>query len=391
MARASSPRTADAAVAVAGHTGPMLGSPLRSWSLLSLLLGLTAVAAHAGPPRGTGTIVVGVTGIDSPETRLLLVDTTPGTTATGPIEGGTVLHLAGHAPMGVVVDDQHVALVVRAGSRDDGLLLLRDLGTGIEQPLLDGVMATHAPLVRHRPDQATEIVAVRHSPEEIGGATFDVVAVDVKSGTGQVLASAPRLWLTPVQGASDDVAFLVIDGAPGFQPKGARNSDGHAHVDVVKDGILTLRWTLGPGTFRSPVCTASRCVVEQERDGHAVLTDEQGKTLLKGRPGLQPVATATTLAVSSSHKDGSVLVAVGDAPFARWTSGRAGVARPLALVESAGDTTGETVVVAWLDRGPMEPGELWAIAKGGARLLLPPTARTAVTVYGVLPQSEGSR
>ena len=81
------------------------------------------------------------------------------------------------------------------------------------------------------------------------------------------------------------------------------------------------------------------------------------------------------------------MVAVGHAAFTRWASGRSGVARPLALVDSAG----ETVVVAWIDRGPQQPGELWAIAAKGAKRLLPGAERTAVTVYGVLPGSQGGR
>ena len=362
----------------------MLGPLLRFWSLWSLLVG----TAHAHV--GAGVIAVGVTGIDSPETRLLLIDTTVDV-ATTPLERGTVVHRAGHAPVGVVVDDSQLALVVQAGSQDDGLLMLRDLQTGHEHALLDGVMATHAPLVRQRADRSPEIIAVRRGPEGIAGASFDVVAVDVGSSTGQVLASAPRLWLTPVRGAALDIAFLVIDGGPGFQATGSSSSDGHAHVDVVKDGVLAPRWTLGPGTFRSPVCTASRCVVESERDGHAVLLDDQGHVVLTGRPGLQPVASSTTLAVSSSHKDGSIVVAVGHAAFTRWASGRSGVARPLALVDSAGETAGETVVVAWIDRGPQQPGELWAIAAKGAKRLLPGAERTAVTVYGVLPGTQGGR
>ena len=370
----------------------MLGPLLRFWSLWSLLVG----TAHAHV--GAGVIAVGVTGIDSAETRLLLIDTTVDV-ATTPLERGTVVHRAGHAPVGGIVDDGQLALVVQAGSHDDGLLVLRDLQTGREHALLDGVMTTHAPLVRRRADRSPEIIAVRRGSEGIAGTSFDIVAVDVSSSTGQVLASAPRLWLTPVRGAALDVAFLVIDGGPGFQASGnttgntTGNTDGHAHVDVVKDGVLARRWTLGPGTFRSPVCTASRCVVESERAGHAVLLDDQGHVVLTGRPGLQPVASATTLAVSSSHKDGSVVVAVGDGPFTRWTSGRAGVARPLALVETAGDSAGagDSVIVAWIDRGPMEPGELWAIAAKGAKRLLPGAERTAVTVYGVLPGSDGGR
>ena len=102
------------------------------------------------------------------------------------------------------------------------------------------------------------------------------------------------------------------------------------------------------------------------------------------------MASSTTLAASSSHKDGSVVVAVGDGPFTRWTSGRSGVARPLALVDSAGETA-ETVVVAWINRGPQQPGELWAIGTKGAKRLLPGAERTAVTVYGVLPGSQGGR
>ena len=62
-----------------------------------------------------------------------------------------------------------------------------------------------------------------------------------------------------------------------------------------------------------------------------------------------------------------------------------------ALVDSAGETAGETVVVAWIDRGPQQPGELWAIAAKGAKRLLPGAERTAVTVYGVLPGTQGGR
>jgi hypothetical protein len=43
----------------------------------------------------------------------------------------------------------------------------------------------------------------------------------------------------------------------------------------------------------------------------------------------------------------------------------------------------DVVVVAWLDRGVSLPGELWRVGRG-ARRLVTPAPRTAVTVWGLL-------
>lgn len=355
-----------------------------------LFLGAPAEAAH---------VVVGVTPVDASSTALVAIDLDQ--KDAPPMSFGDVAHRQGHAPVGVIIDDDSVALVVEVGNKSDGLLVRRVLGTGVETSLLDEVVPTHAPLVWSRPDGGTELVAVRLRDESARGGTFDVVGVDLKSGTSAVRASGQRLWVTPVHGHAPGLApaFLVVDGGPGFQgpvsvagaTRGEKTGDGHAHLDIVIDGTLVTRHRLGPGSFRSPVRQGELILVEHavEPGRTARLVDARGVEHLRGRPGLSPRVSPSgrVLAASSSKKDGTVLVRTGTGEWQTLSSGRAGVARPLHVVEGGveGGKDGDVVVViAWLDRGVSLPGELWAIRSSGGQLLLPPAPRTAVTVYGTV-------
>lgn len=354
-------------------------------------------AALAAPPIDAAVIAVAVTPIDGAPTSLLAVDLE--TAATRPL--GEVQHRAGHAPVGVVVDDNTIVLVVEVGNFGDGLVVKKDLRTGGETSLLDEAVPGQAPLVWSRPDGGRELLAVRLRGEEVRGGTFEVVGVDLDSGQSQVRASGQRLWVTPFRGPAAGLAptYLVVDGAAGFQgpvsvtgaARGEQTADGHAHVDVVIDGIFVTRTRLGPGAFRAPTRVGERLCVEQSTSlsgavspGSAHLVEVgTGKVLVDGRAGLSPVVSAGgVLAVSSSKKDGSVLVGRGDGAWRAIPGGRAGVARPQLVVDDGDDV----VVVAWLDRGASLPGELWRVGDKG-RALLTPTPRTAVTVLGLLPSA----
>jgi hypothetical protein len=352
---------------------------------------LLPVALALATPAGAASVVVGVTPIDATTTTLLAVDLD---TAASRLLA-EVQHRAGHAPVGVVVDPATVVLVVEVGNGGDALVVKKDLATGSESPLVDEAVPGQAPLPWSRPDGGRELLVVRLRGEEVRGGTFEVVGVDVDRGQSQVRASGQRLWVTPFRGPADGLApsYLVVDGAPGFQgpvsvagaARGEQTGDGHAHLDVVIDGIFVTRSRLGPGAFRSPTRLGARVFIEQSASPTVSRLVEvgTGKVLVEGRPGLSPVVSAGgVLAVSSSKKDGSVLVGRGDGAWRAIPGARAGVARPQLVVDDGDDV----VVVAWLDRGASLPGELWRVGDKG-RALLPPTPRTAVTVFGVLPPS----
>lgn len=286
------------------------------------------------------------------------------------------------------------------GNAADALLVEKDLATGGERPLLDELVPTQAPLVWRRPDGTRELLAVRLRDEQRGGGHFDVTGVDTASGQTVVRASGARLWVTPFRGPAQGLApsYLVVDGGPGFQGPVAvnvpdRTGDGHAHVDVVIDGTFVTQHRLGPGRFHSPVRVGERRLIERAETGKsAALVDVvTGKVLLRGQAGMSPVAGDDGLvAVSSSKKDGSVMVGRLDDAWQTWPSGRSGVARPqLVLGDDDGDGGHDDVVVAWLDRGASLPGELWRVGKT-ARGLWPATPQTAVTVLGVLPSAKAT-
>jgi hypothetical protein len=338
-------------------------------------------------------LVVAVTPIDGATTQLLAVELD---VDVAPRALGTVAHRRGHAPVGVVIDAATIALVVEVGNAGDALVVKKDTETGTEAPLVDEAVPGQAPVLWSRPDGGRELLVVRLRDEEVRGGTFEVVGVDVQSGQSQVRASGQRLWVTPFRGSDAGLApdYLVVDGAPGFQGavssteamRGGRTGDGHAHVDAVVDGIFLTRTRLGPGAFRSPTRFAERLLVEQSSSLWTRLVEiGTGKVLIEGRPGLSPVVSAGgVLAVSSSKKDGSVLVGRGDGAWRVVPGSRAGVARPQLVVDDGDDHGDDGIVVAWLDRGASLPGELWRVGTK-ARVLLPPTPRTAVTVLGLLP------
>jgi|GEM_PF-1159409 len=356
----------------------------------SLLVASTLLLTPASLAR---EVVVAVTPIDAGTTTLLAVDLDIDAV---PRPLGTVAHRVGHAPVGAVLDAATVALVVEVGNSGDALVLKKDLATGAETALVDEAVPGQAPVLWSRPDAGGELLVVRLRGEEVRGGLFEVVGVDVTSGQSQVRASGQRLWVTPFRGPAEGLApgYLIIDGAPGFQGpvsvaeamNGGRTGDGHAHVDVVIDGIFVTRTRLGPGAFRSPTRLAERLLVEQSSSTSSSVVARlievgTGKVLIEGRPGLSPaVSPAGVLAVSSSKKDGSVLVGRGDGAWRMVPGARAGVARPQLVVDDGDDV----VVVAWLDRGASLPGELWRVGDK-ARVLLPPTPRTAVTVLGLVP------
>jgi hypothetical protein len=338
-------------------------------------------------------LVVAVTPIDAAATRLLAVDLE---VERAPRALGTVDHRRGYAPVGVVIDASTIVLVVEVGNAGDALVVKKDTVTGAEVPLVDEAVPGQAPLLWSRPDGGRELLVVRLRDEEVRGGTFEVVGVDVQSGQSQVRASGQRLWVTPFHGPDAGLSpgYLVLDGAPGFQGtvslaeamSGGRTGDGHAHVDVVIDGIFLTRTRLGSGAFRSPTRFKERLFVEQSSSSWTRLVEVgTGKVLIEGRPGLSPAVSAGgMLAVSSSKKDGSVLVGRGDGAWRVVPGSRAGVARPRLVVDDGDDHGDDDVIVAWLDRGASLPGELWRVGNK-ARVLLPPTPRTVVTVLGLVP------
>lgn len=353
----------------------------------ALLMASTLLLTSTSQAR---EVVVAVTPIDAATSTLLAVELDVEAT---PRHLGIVQHRLGHAPVGVVLDHASVALVVEVGNVGDALVVRKDLATGAELAMVDEAVSGQAPLLWSRPDGGNELLVVRLRGEEVRGGTFEVVGVDLDSGLSQVRAGGLRLWVTPFRGPAEALApsYLVVDGADGFQgpvsvagaARREKTGDGHAHVDVVIDGTFVTRTRLGPGAYRSPTRYGARLFVEQSPSTTSSRLVEvgSGKVLVEGRPGLSPAVSAGgTLAVSSSKKDGSVLVGRGDAVWRLVPGARAGVARPQLVLDDGDDV----VVVAWLDRGASLPGELWRVG-GKARALLPPTPRTAVTVLGLLP------
>jgi hypothetical protein len=344
------------------------------------------------------TAIVGVTGINDDVTVLYAVDVD--VTAVDAKRAptlkrlGEVQHRAGFAPLGVVVDGHHLALVLAQNDHAQGLLVDFNLKTGKERDLLDEVMVQQRPQLR-RDAGVAHLTVVRGREHGAAGGSFDVVDVAIDHAHGgviqtQIRASAQRLWITPAAG--DAGAVLVINGGDGYRGDGA--DDGDAAIAVVDDGVLKDVVALGAGAFRTPVFFGGRHLIERSDvpGKRASLVDGTGHVWRSGIPGLSPVIASGSagtglLATSSGRKNGEVVV-WRDGSNATLSSGRPGVARPHAVVDSAAGP----VVVAWLDRGAQLPGELLAISKAGGQRLLPPKAHQAVTVYGFLdgPSSASS-
>jgi hypothetical protein len=361
---------------------------------LGLICGVAA-ALCSRPSLGRD-VIVGITPIDADTTTLEVIDLDTATLA--PRRVGELHHRRGYAPVGIVIDDHTVAAVVEIGNEGDALVVKKDLRTQTETPLLDEAVPGQRPLWEPRADGGRELLVVRQRHQQVKGGDFAVVGVDLATHQSTILATAPRLWVTPCVGPSHgaDPAFLVVDGASGFQglaptfPRAVKSptGDGVAHVDVVHGGRFIVRHELGPGSFRTPRRHGSRVVLERSRSAtQAELIElETGKVLVVGRPDLSPVFSPRgVLAVSSSRKDGSVRVQHTQGGWTSVPGSRAGIARPQLVV----DDSDEIVVVAWVDRGASLPGELWRLGPD-ARRLLPPAPRTAVTVWGVVPEAVSS-
>ncbi len=353
---------------------------------LSCLLSLLASASSLA-----SSVVVGVTGIDDDHTVIAAIEIDGDLDDVG--DGGAVdvkanvAHRRGYAPTGVVVGADVVALVLAQDDRAQGLLVALDLKTGVERDLLDEVMIEQRPALRWL-GGAPHLSVVRGREHGAAGGSFDMVDVDVVARQTQIVASADRLWITPVAGG-DDAAVMVIDGGEGH--RGAGNVDGAFHIDVVDgDGGLSPVVALGVGAFRSPVSFGGRWLVERsDRPGkRASIVDDTGKVWVQGLPGLSPalstaLPTSTVpalLATSSGRKSGGVIVWSSDGAATAISSGRPGIARPLAVTT----TSKGVVVVAWIDRGVSMPGELWAISPDRSVRRRQPQPQTAVSVYGVV-------
>ena len=349
---------------------------MRAVSFVILLLSAsTALSA----PR----VVIGVADVDGDATALLAVPLGKG--EARPV--GSLRHPRGDTPIGVLVDDDRLAVVMPA----HGDLVLKHLVTGEEHTLATGLMRNQRPQLLLTP-RGPGLVAVRAGD---GDDAFDVVGIapiDDRAGV-DVLTSVTAGWLSlvPVAVPSSTVtastALLSFDTpkARGIAQLQRLSGDGH-----VVDGV-----PLGTGSFRNGVARldGSLLIEREGDDGHvgprrssvvAVPADARdlkgAQTVTTGLAGLSPIVSGARAAMATGSKDGSILVDVGDGRgFSRWPGARVGQARPQFISEVGG----EIVVVVLVARGQQLPSELWALTKKGGRLLLAPPSGRVITVYGV--------
>lgn len=335
------------------------------------------VGALGGVPsssaRAERSVVVGTTGVDDDHTTLWRVPVD--TASSPPTTLGAITHRAGYAPVGVVMNDDLVALVVETGSTRDASLVLYELASQQQRLIVDEVVPRQPPvragqtvqLTRHYP-QGSE-----HPAKGTDGEVFEIVDVDVLTGQLQVHSTMPAGWLTPVRAA---------DGPSGRALR--LIGDAFDVVDVDHPTVAIAH--LGAGVFRQPVMVGAHLVVERgdPKAPHraSLVRWRDNTTLLTGLAGFHALPlTDTALLAGNGRKDGGLVRVDVDTGKQQPIAGaRAGVAAPLLVHDD--------VAVVWIDRGQALPGELWSMPlttdAPRARRLLPATPRTAVTVYGVI-------
>lgn len=346
-----------------------------AWLVTLLLASSTALAsAH---------VIVGVAEVDGDTTTLLSIPLSATLLSKGgdAQQVGTLLHPRGDSPIGVLVDDDRLAVVLPA----HGDLVLKHLKTGEEHTLATGLMRNQRPTLLTTTRGPT-LVAVRAA-----GPAFDVVGIaPINDSAGvDVLVSITSGWLSIVPVAAPTTALSTSTALLSFDAPTARGGAQLKHLG--SDGRLVDGVELGTGIFRNGVMrTNGTLLIERESDDGIgqrrssvlAVTDtlKRAKTLTTGLAGLSPVVAGARAAMSTGSKDGSILVDGGDGRgFVRWPGARVGQARPQ-TISDVGDVV---VVVVLVARGQQLPSELWALTKQGGRLLLAPTAGRVLTVYGV--------